>query len=77
MHKTSFGNFSKAHRSQFEEVQTRSAVSDYLLFDRGDGFFDIKGVMQVGNQFVRPFGMDSGRILLVTNQVSACGGQPH
>ncbi|KAF2358673.1 Vitellinogen open beta-sheet [Trinorchestia longiramus] len=82
MQKTSYGNFSEVHKGQFLDVQSRSTVSEYLLYDRGDGFYDIRGAMRIGAQFIRPFGQDSGRVFIQSNQTLTlksikAGGSPH
>ena len=69
--KSSHGNFSHVYRSQFKSAQERSAVSTYLLRQREDGSaFDIKGAIQLGDQFTKPFGQETGRLVAKSNQVS-------
>ena len=69
--KTSHGNFSEVHRTQFKDVHARSAVSVYLLRKQDSGqLYDIKGVMQIGSHYTRPYGQDTGRLVVHTNQVN-------
>lgn len=85
--KSSYGNFSEVQHSQFKGLQSRSMLGQYVLVavynsSKWNGaetqytMYYIKGANQYSTQFIRPFGQNTGRIAVITNQTLYGVSQP-